>query len=287
MPSSKLLAIDDDLTAKPILQAALKNRFEITVENSGASALSLACEIRPHVILVDLNMPNIDGYEVLRQIKQNPVTASIPVVCMSGAIDQESRTRAIELGAIGYLQKPLDVKNLAKDLESLLRSLNVVLASTQKTRHFVIGFNATEKYRIMKQDIESSVNAGKAAVVLSLKTGSDFCDSTLNEMIQEGLLCYLQISPTLIAKFPFLQDLSPVIEDIRGFMLGNPGNMHLFFDDPHVVVNLQNPAGAIARLHSLRDALIPEFKEISLYASRDHALASNTILNEIGNLFCQ
>jgi len=285
--NKRLLVIDDDLTAGPLIQAALRNLFSVSFERSGAAALPGAIALEPDAILLDLHMPNVDGFEVLRQMKRHPIIASIPIICMSGATDQESRSRAVSLGASGYLQKPLNLKELGADLGALLKSLNVAFESPSKKRRFVIAFNGLEKDLQIRSELSSTLDAGGKALILSLRTGADFSNSELDREIESGRVCYLQISPGLISKFPFLQDLTPVIDDIKGFVGGATHDYRLFFDDPHLVIHAQDPAGALARLHTLKKALSTAFDSVSFFCSRDHTSVSVEVLNEMAAVFCQ
>jgi signal transduction histidine kinase len=109
----KVLAIDDTPEIRMIITETL-NLFgfhTITAED-GATGIQLARESRPDLILCDINMPNLDGYETLRRLRDDDVTAGIPFVFLSGATDRITMRRGMELGADDYLPKPFTPKEL-------------------------------------------------------------------------------------------------------------------------------------------------------------------------------
>lgn len=111
-----ILVVDDDAPAREILQRFLSREgFQVVTANNGHEALKLAHELKPSLITLDVMMPGIDGWEVLRQLKQNPQTAKIPVIMTTMV---EERSFGHSLGAHGYLLKPVDrdkLINLLKD----------------------------------------------------------------------------------------------------------------------------------------------------------------------------
>lgn len=104
----KILCVDDHQPTlhewKQILQ---EQRFDVITANRGQTAYELACIHRPHLIVSDLDMPEIDGFELIARLKKTPATRRIPIVLCSGTTDQTSQSLALSLGAIAYLTKPL------------------------------------------------------------------------------------------------------------------------------------------------------------------------------------
>ena len=104
-----LLVVDDQETNIQIVGAALgRLGFEIIPANSGPRALKrLACR-RPDLILLDLLMPDMDGFEVCRRIRENPAWAEIPIIFLSSADDKDLIVRALESGGVDYVTKPFN-----------------------------------------------------------------------------------------------------------------------------------------------------------------------------------
>jgi CheY-like chemotaxis protein len=282
---TKALIVDDDQVSASLLKAAMKEQFEVELETSGAQAISRASQMLPNVILLDINMPNVDGYEVLRQLKLHPMISAIPIICLTGERGAESRERAFSLGAAGYLLKPINVKTVSKDLQDILASINIVM-NTEK-RKFVIAFNQAEKYRALKTDVYSFMEQNVPTVILSLLNGAEFTNPQIDSGIEQGKLVYLQIVPSLIAKFQYLADLNPVLADLKGFCAGNSADYALVFDDPHLVINFQDSQNALSRMHSLKEMLSTSFKSVSFYCAREVSPGAMTTMNEMASIFCR
>ena len=113
-PGSTILVIDDDPEACEIIERYLvKDGFNVVVATSGEQGLRLAQEIHPAAITLDVMMPGMDGWAVLRVLKADPKTLDIPVIMLTMMDD---RTRGYSLGAVDYLTKPVDRKLLQKTL---------------------------------------------------------------------------------------------------------------------------------------------------------------------------
>jgi serine phosphatase RsbU (regulator of sigma subunit) len=105
--SHVLLLVDDDAENIEIVNSILGEKYQIRVATNGVKALELVNkEPTPGLILLDVIMPHMDGYEVCRHLKENPKTRDIPVIFLTGKTDVGDETRGFEVGAVDYIHKP-------------------------------------------------------------------------------------------------------------------------------------------------------------------------------------
>ncbi len=111
----KVLVVDDIPTNVMLVQAILKKEgYSIITADNGAKALGIAQDQHPNIILLDIMMPEMDGYEVLQRLKSNPETNDIPVIIMSALNDMPSIVKGYQLGATEYVTKPFQREELVK-----------------------------------------------------------------------------------------------------------------------------------------------------------------------------
>jgi putative two-component system response regulator len=112
-----VFVVDDDLTSLAVAKVALKERYNALTINSGAQLLKILEKSVPDLILLDIDMPDTDGYETIKALKSNIRTADIPVVFLTAHSNSESELRGITLGAVDYIIKPFSAPLLLKRIE--------------------------------------------------------------------------------------------------------------------------------------------------------------------------
>jgi len=115
-----VLVVDDTESNIDIVVEALGEHYEVSVALDGESALEIVEDEVPDLILLDIMMPDMDGYEVCRRLKAAEKTRSIPVVFLSAITGDEERQKGIDLGAVEYLTKPIDPKALQDTVSRIL-----------------------------------------------------------------------------------------------------------------------------------------------------------------------
>ncbi len=125
--TARILVVDDIAANLRLLEAKLLNEYyEVSVAASGQEALATVARWTPDVVLLDVMMPGMDGYEVCRRLKADPDAAHIPVVMITALTDQAERVRGLEAGADDFLSKPVDDATLFARLRALLRVKQVL-----------------------------------------------------------------------------------------------------------------------------------------------------------------
>jgi len=140
----KILVVDDEEKNLKLLSIILQSgNYDIQTATNGREALEKTREYSPDLILLDVMMPEMDGFETCRRLREDPDTRFIPVVMVTALGDQESRNRGLDAGADDFLTKPVDrtevlirAKNLlrVKEFEDFLKKHNELLEAEVKAR---------------------------------------------------------------------------------------------------------------------------------------------------------
>jgi two-component system phosphate regulon response regulator PhoB len=136
MADERVLVVDDEPDILSILVYQLsKEGYRVSTAVNGQTAISTAVEERPDVVILDLMLPGIDGYEVLKRLRQNERTASIPVILLTARQEEEERIRGFEYGADDYVTKPFSPRELIFRVRALLRRTHAEpVAQTRRIR---------------------------------------------------------------------------------------------------------------------------------------------------------
>jgi len=126
-PGSRIVVADDQDDLLAMMRDALEMEgYEVRTAVNGQEALDLVMEAPPEIVIVDLWMPQKNGFEVCQALKENPLTQHLPVIILSGAADLENKVQGLELGADDFVTKPLN-------LVELLARIRMILKRTQKS----------------------------------------------------------------------------------------------------------------------------------------------------------
>jgi DNA-binding response OmpR family regulator len=118
-----VLLIDDDFGVRTLLKSELeKQGLVVHMAEDGEQGLQEAVARRPGVILLDMRLPDMDGFAVLKALKAEPTTATIPIIAMSGSTDlkTEARARVLALGGSDLIAKPIDANMLVEEVKVFL-----------------------------------------------------------------------------------------------------------------------------------------------------------------------
>ena len=117
----QILVVDDNVTSLRQISAQLTSNYELLLAKSGALALQICLQEKPDLILLDIEMPEMDGFETLSRIKMNPFLAQIPVIFLTGNHDTETEVKGLVSGARDFITKPVEKSILLHRIELHLR----------------------------------------------------------------------------------------------------------------------------------------------------------------------
>jgi CheY-like chemotaxis protein len=268
MEPATILVVDDTETNVRLLEAVLAPRgYTVLEASSGEAALSLLDEHAADVVLLDILMPGMDGYEVCRRLRANPATTHLPVIMIT-ASETKQKIQALEAGADDFVVKPFDKAELLATVNSLLR-VKRYHDIIQGQAAALAEWNATLEARVAEQVAElerlsrlrrflcpqladlivSSADEAplrshrqKVAVLFcDLRGSTAFSEGTEPEEFMAALADFHEVTGQLVNDF----------EATVGHFAGD--GFMVFFNDP---IPCENPAGQAVRLAvAMRDAM--------------------------------
>ncbi len=259
--SARILVVDDVRENVRLLDALLTARgYEVVAAADGTAALELVASARPDLVLLDVQMPPPDGYQVCRLIRADPRTSMLPVVMLTAELGAE-KTRGLEAGADDFIAKPFDPDELFARVQSLLRikRYHDELAELNRTLEDRVQSQVAELERMRRlerflspQLAESIVNSGDESILRShrrevamlfadLRGWTNFVDAVEPEELMRVLGEFHATIGRLVSRF----------DATVGFLEGD--GVQLFFNDPIPIPDA--PLRAVRLACALRDEL--------------------------------
>lgn len=125
MANARLLVVEDDLDIANMLKIYFSGlQYDVDVANRGRDALEKTRQVLPHLIVLDIMLPDIDGYEVCRTLRTNTRTSHIPVIFLTQKDERSDKLQGLELGADDYITKPFDVQELRLRVRNALKRMS-------------------------------------------------------------------------------------------------------------------------------------------------------------------
>ncbi|OQA15991.1 MAG: Alkaline phosphatase synthesis transcriptional regulatory protein PhoP [bacterium ADurb.Bin363] len=208
---SKILIVDDDESIRKAIAYKLKkNNYEVFSASNGIEALIKIREINPDLIILDVIMPGINGYEVLEKLNDAQELLSIPVMMLTGQGELKDKIKGFEKGAYDYLSKPFDHRELSIRVEALLRLRNLQKELIKTERLSVVGKIALNIKQEIEKPLNSIINLSES---LLLQDISPSLKKRLNHILESS--CRIR---RIIQKFEKLQD-TPVKNYLDGIKM--------------------------------------------------------------------
>lgn len=170
---SKILIVDDDPAGRRAMEAPLLTEdYEIVLAQDGMQALQVAGTLQPDLILLDVMMPGMDGYEVCRRLRADPNLAEVPIVMVTALDDRESKLQGLAAGADDFLSKPFDRAELRARVQTITRLNRYRRLSAERVQFRWIIETAEEGYILLDERDHIVYLNQPAARLLNLETGS-------------------------------------------------------------------------------------------------------------------
>jgi len=189
--SNKILIVDDSTTSIEIISKILHEKYDILIANDGASAIEIAQKKEPDIILLDIHMPNMNGFDVAKNIKLNQKTSTISIIFVTVDTKKESIVKAMKFDGDDYIAKPINEFELIKSIEHQIEKRQILLENQEQKQQIDI-----------QKEYETIFKTSKDGIaILDLKANFLDCNDayiditgfTKDEILQKS---YISISTT-------------------------------------------------------------------------------------------
>ncbi|MFQ6099778.1 MAG: response regulator [Anaerolineae bacterium] len=127
MSSIRILYIEDDPSNRLLVRRILEAEdYSVLEATDGLAGLEMAAQMQPDLILLDINLPEIDGYDLARRFRETPGLQHVPILALTANVMKGDRERTLEAGCDGYIQKPIDVDRLPEQVKEALRKSSIL-----------------------------------------------------------------------------------------------------------------------------------------------------------------
>jgi CheY-like chemotaxis protein/MinD-like ATPase involved in chromosome partitioning or flagellar assembly len=254
--AEKILIIDDDLDTLRLVGLMLQRQgYQISAASNGSQGLAKALEERPDLILLDVMMPDMDGYEVTRRLRKNPATLTIPILMFTAKTQLDDKVTGFEVGADDYLTKPTHPTELQAHVKALLsrsaqKDAGEITTASHEHHGYVIGV-LSARGGLGVSSLASNLAAGlfsrsQSDVILAeLTPGQGTLGMDLGAPNQKGLTELLQGSVAEVTR-----------EKVQSFLVPHNSGLKLFLasENPRDVTltsQVKNYETIVSRLSTL------------------------------------
>jgi signal transduction histidine kinase len=252
---SSILIVDDSQSARETLLAALDAQgYQLVTAGNGPEALQLASQIRPDLILLDVMMPAMDGFEVCRHIRATPELAEVPIVLLTALDDHASLLKGLEAGADDFLSKPIERKELLIRVRTITRLNRYRTLAEQREKlsemaQRVVTAQEEERLRISRElhdDLGQALTTHLLAI-RNLQSDLSIPVVTLFENLEN---LYQQSYEIFVKIRRLAHDLRPPVLDTLGLKRSLETYCHEFTNRTHLPITLDI------------DPVLPEFIDV-------------------------
>ncbi len=267
---STVLIVDDEPTARETVVSILEGEgYDLQLAKDGVEALHLLKQLQPDVILLDIMLPGMDGFEVCRRIRATPALAEAPILMLTALDDRDSLLRALESGADDFLSKPLDRRELIARVRTITRlnRYRTLMEQRENIRQMaerVVAAQEEERQRISRE-LHDDLGQALTTHLLSLRNLQEDLSIPVEEMFAQLQALYNQSYEVLVKIRRLARDLRPPVLDALGLKVAMQTYCTEFTRRTHLPVIFE----AEASLPELPDAY-----NIALYRTLQEALTN-------------
>lgn len=210
---NRILVIDDEEWLREMVRLALNRRgFEVVEAENGAEGIEVARRVLPDLVLCDVNMAKVDGYLTLAALRNDPLTATIPFILMTGLADNDGMRHGMELGADDYLPKPFTLDGLFKAVDVRLKKVHTVRTEAEQK----LAELRSSIAMMLPHELRTPLNGIMACSELLAAEGQHLPG---NEIVEMGRLIYDSSKrlERLVEKFLIYAQLEVIARDPQWF----------------------------------------------------------------------
>jgi DNA-binding response OmpR family regulator len=225
--AEKILIVDDDVQTLRLVGLMLERQgYKILAASNGTQAIGMARAEHPDLILLDVMMPDVDGYSVARTLRKEPETADIPILMFTAKAQVEDKIAGYEAGADDYLTKPIHPAELTAHMRAILSRSKVKGPGAPIERGHTIGFLGAKgglgvSSLVLNLAINYFQNTKQDVIAAELRPGQGSWSTELGMPTQEGLNNLLRLSPNDINVATIENELVRVPYGVR-LLMGSP-----------------------------------------------------------------
>lgn len=265
---STLLIVDDNASARETLIAMLESEnYQIELAQDGFQALQMLNKLQPDLILLDVMMPGMDGYEVCRRIRATPLLAEVPIILLTALDDRASLLKGIEVGADDFLSKPVDRYELTARVRTITRlnryrTLMEQRENLNKMTARLVAAQEEERQRISRE-LHDDLGQALTTQMISLRNLQDDLSAPPKVLFERLQALHVQSYEIFVKIRRLAQDLRPPVLDALGLKVSMQTYCAEFTRRTHLPISFE-----------VDDALppLPDVYNITLYRVLQEAL---------------
>jgi len=267
---SIVLIVDDDATARETLIAMLEGEnYQLELATNGPEAIQMADQLHPDLILLDVMMPGMNGYEVCRRMRTTPQLAEVPIILLTALDDRSALLQGIQAGADDFLTKPLDRTELSARVRTITRlnRYHILMDQREQLRQVaerVVVAQEQERRRISR-DLHDDLGQALTTHLISLRNLQDDLSIPEKTLFEQLQALYDQSLDVFVKIRTLAHDLRPPVLDALGLKLAMETYCTEFSRRTHLPVSFEADASL---------PLLPDIYNITLYRVLQEALTN-------------